>query len=123
MERNVRTLVQELVDANVEAEEFCEPLERLLNPSPQPCLIGFLKKSLPLLRQSLVETNEIVIEAIKAPSATVAFSGATISTVNIPAQIRPVGQVGNIGQTQISMITQPANATTTMPRIGQTIIR
>lgn len=46
VERNVRTLIQELVDANVEPEEFCERLERLLNASPQPCLIGFLKVSL-----------------------------------------------------------------------------
>lgn len=43
VERNVRTLIQELVDAHVEPEEFCERLERLLNASPQPCLIGFLK--------------------------------------------------------------------------------
>lgn len=43
VEKNVRTLIQELVDANVEPEEFCKKLERLLNASPQPCLIGFLK--------------------------------------------------------------------------------
>lgn len=27
----------------VEPEDFCDKLERLLNASPQPCLIGFLK--------------------------------------------------------------------------------
>lgn len=27
----------------MEPEEFCDRLERLLNASPQPCLIGFLK--------------------------------------------------------------------------------
>lgn len=43
VERNVRSLIQELVDCKVEPEEFCERLERLLNASPQPCLIGFLK--------------------------------------------------------------------------------
>lgn len=43
VEKNVRTLIQELVNANVEPEEFCDRLERLLNASPQPCLIGFLK--------------------------------------------------------------------------------
>jgi transcription initiation factor TFIID subunit 4 len=43
VERNVRTLIQELVDAKVEPEQFCDRLERLLNASPQPCLIGFLK--------------------------------------------------------------------------------
>lgn len=43
VERNVRTLIQELIDSKVEPEEFCDRLERLLNASPQPCLIGFLK--------------------------------------------------------------------------------
>lgn len=45
VERNVRTLIQELIDAKVEPEEFCDRLEKLLNASPQPCLIGFLKVS------------------------------------------------------------------------------
>lgn len=45
VEKNVRTLIQELIDSNVEPEEFCERLERLLNASPQPCLIGFLRVS------------------------------------------------------------------------------
>lgn len=48
VEKNVRTLIQELIDANVEPEEFCDRLERLLNASPQPCLIGFLKVRLSL---------------------------------------------------------------------------
>lgn len=43
VERSVRTLIQELVDAKVEPEQFCDRLEKLLNASPQPCLIGFLK--------------------------------------------------------------------------------
>ncbi|CAH0716676.1 unnamed protein product, partial [Brenthis ino] len=73
VEESVRNLIQELIDAQVEPEEFCDRLERLLNASPQPCLIGFLKKSLPLLRQSLV-TKELVIEGINPPSPHVAFS-------------------------------------------------
>lgn len=43
VERSVRTLIQELIDMRVEPEDFCDRLERLLNASPQPCLIGFLK--------------------------------------------------------------------------------
>lgn len=124
VEKNVRTLIQELVDANVEPEQFCERLERLLNASPQPCLIGFLKKSLPLLRQSLV-TKEITIEGINPPSANVAFSGSPLT--QIPAQIRPVTQTivtqnSMVGQTQIRMLTTQSG-TTTVPRIGQTTIR
>ncbi|XP_072931420.1 transcription initiation factor TFIID subunit 4-like isoform X4 [Epargyreus clarus] len=82
VETNVRNLIQELIDAQVEPETFCERLERLLNASPQPCLIGFLKKSLPLLRQSLV-TKELVIEGILPPSPHVAFSP-------IPSPAQPV---------------------------------
>lgn len=45
VEQNVQELIQELIDGNVEAEEFCDRLERLLNAQPQPCLIAFLKVS------------------------------------------------------------------------------
>ncbi|XP_032526474.2 transcription initiation factor TFIID subunit 4 isoform X3 [Danaus plexippus] len=81
VERSVRNLIQELIDAQVEPEEFCDRLERLLNASPQPCLIGFLKKSLPLLRQSLV-TKELVIEGINPPSPHVAFSAISPQAPN-----------------------------------------
>lgn len=43
VEMNVKTLIQELVDANVGPEDFCKKLENLLNAAPQPCLVGFLK--------------------------------------------------------------------------------
>lgn len=100
VERNVRNLIQELIDAQVEPEEFCDRLERLLNASPQPCLIGFLKKSLPLLRQSLV-TKELVIEGINPPSPQVAFntlpapaSQPIVATSTIPVQ-KPLPAAGN----------------------------
>lgn len=48
VENNVQTLIQELIDATVQPEDFCDRLERLLNASPQPCLIGFLKVSFSL---------------------------------------------------------------------------
>ncbi|KAG5882657.1 hypothetical protein JTB14_018346 [Gonioctena quinquepunctata] len=78
VERNVRTLIQELIDNKVEPEDFCDKLERLLNASPQPCLIGFLKKSLPLLRHSLA-TQELSIDGIRPPPPNVVYSiaGAT----------------------------------------------
>ncbi|CAG9763309.1 unnamed protein product [Ceutorhynchus assimilis] len=100
VERNVRTLIQELIDNKVEPEDFCDKLERLLNASPQPCLIGFLKKSLPLLRHSLA-TNEMVIDGIRPPPSNIVFSvsGATptVQTVRTvlpqpaPQQVRIVG--------------------------------
>ncbi|XP_044269898.1 transcription initiation factor TFIID subunit 4 isoform X2 [Tribolium madens] len=87
VERSVRTLIQELIDMKVEPEDFCDKLERLLNASPQPCLIGFLKKSLPLLRHSLV-TKELTIDGIRPPPANVVFSIAS-GTPTIQTQVRP----------------------------------
>ncbi|XP_030756237.1 transcription initiation factor TFIID subunit 4 isoform X1 [Sitophilus oryzae] len=99
VERNVRTLIQELIDNKVEPDAFCDKLERLLNASPQPCLIGFLKKSLPLLRHSLA-TNEMTIDGIRPPPPNVVFSIAgatpTVQTVRPAAQVAP-GQVRIVG--------------------------
>ncbi|XP_022832428.1 transcription initiation factor TFIID subunit 4 isoform X3 [Spodoptera litura] len=101
VEMNVRNLIQELIDAQVEPEEFCDRLERLLNASPQPCLIGFLKKSLPLLRQSLV-TKELVIEGINPPAPHIAFT-------NIPAPVQPV--LASVTNSNISMPVQKSGGT------------
>ncbi|XP_014271062.1 transcription initiation factor TFIID subunit 4 isoform X1 [Halyomorpha halys] len=101
VEKSVRTLIQELVDMKVEPEQFCDRLERLLNASPQPCLIGFLKKSLPLLRQSMVN-NELIIDGIRPPPASVLAQSAP--TTN--AQIR--GQIQMTTTPQMRVITQPA---------------
>ncbi|XP_017843786.1 transcription initiation factor TFIID subunit 4 isoform X4 [Drosophila busckii] len=123
VEKNVRTLIQELVNANVEPEEFCDRLERLLNASPQPCLIGFLKKSLPLLRQALY-TKELIIEGIKPPPQHVlGLPGLPQQLPKIQAQIRPIGlsQTTTIGQTQVRMIT-PHALNTPRPTIGHTTI-
>ncbi|XP_043526978.1 transcription initiation factor TFIID subunit 4 isoform X1 [Frieseomelitta varia] len=129
VERNVRTLIQELIDTKVEPEEFCDRLERLLNASPQPCLIGFLKKSLPLLRQSLV-TKELVIEGIKAPPVNVVFpvSSAT-SVVTQQNQLRPTVAVtaatvpvtAVTATTQVRVMTPLPAATTTIPRPAQPV--
>ncbi|XP_062134388.1 transcription initiation factor TFIID subunit 4 isoform X3 [Drosophila sulfurigaster albostrigata] len=125
VEKNVRTLIQELVNANVEPEEFCDRLERLLNASPQPCLIGFLKKSLPLLRQALY-TKELVIEGIKPPAQHVlGLPGLPQQLPKIQAQIRPIGlsqTTTTIGQTQVRMIQQNALGNVPRPTIGHTTI-
>lgn len=57
VERNVRNLIQELIDAQVEPEEFCNRLERLLNASPQPCLIGFLKVYILMQRHEVLPSS------------------------------------------------------------------
>ncbi|XP_051918261.1 transcription initiation factor TFIID subunit 4-like [Hippocampus zosterae] len=56
--KNVKGLVQDLLDAKIEPEEFTSRLQAELKSSPQPYLIPFLKKSLPALRQSLLSSQQ-----------------------------------------------------------------
>merc|ERR1719312_760051 len=65
--RNVRALIQGLIDGRVEPEVFTTKLQKELNSSPQPCLVPFLKKSLPYLQHSLA-TRELTIEGVNPPS-------------------------------------------------------
>jgi transcription initiation factor TFIID subunit 4 len=44
--RNVKGLIQGLVDGKVNAEDFSDRLQREVNSQPQPCLVGFLKVDL-----------------------------------------------------------------------------
>ncbi|CAK1553987.1 unnamed protein product [Leptosia nina] len=127
VERNVRNLIQELIDAQVEPEEFCDRLERLLNASPQPCLIGFLKKSLPLLRQSMC-TKELVIEGINPPSPHVAFS--SIPSLPPPAQPQPVVATTNLqlqktpakpGSSIAVLQNIPLSTKTNVSKVGKTM--
>ena len=63
---NVRDLIQGLIDGHVEPEVFTTKLQKELNSSPQPCLVPFLKKSLPYLQQSLL-SGELSIEGVRPP--------------------------------------------------------
>ena len=44
--KNVRELIQGLIESRIEPEIFTTKLQKELNSSPQPCLVPFLKKSL-----------------------------------------------------------------------------
>ena len=66
---NVRNLIQGLIDGKVEPELFTTKLQKELSSSPQPCLVPFLKKSLPYLQQSLA-SGELTIEGVRAPPPT-----------------------------------------------------
>ncbi|XP_053204219.1 transcription initiation factor TFIID subunit 4B-like isoform X2 [Panonychus citri] len=63
---NVKNLIQSLIDGVIEPDEFTNQLQSELNSSPQPCLIPFLKKSLPYLRHSLM-VHETAIDGVRPP--------------------------------------------------------
>lgn len=44
--RNVKGLIQGLIDGKVNEENFADRLQKEVNSQPQPCLVGFLKVKL-----------------------------------------------------------------------------
>uniref|UniRef100_A0A8W8JY79 TAFH domain-containing protein n=1 Tax=Magallana gigas TaxID=29159 RepID=A0A8W8JY79_MAGGI len=90
--KNVRELIQGLIDGKVEPQTFTEKLQIELRSSPQPYLVPFLKKSLPALRQALI-ANTMTIEDVKAPPLEV---------------LQPVVSIGNLVHTQLHPSTHHA---------------
>ncbi|CAL8357916.1 unnamed protein product [Lota lota] len=85
--KNVKTLVQDLLDAKIEPEEFTSRLQAELKSSPQPYLIPFLKKSLPALRQSLLNNQQSLLASGNAPTQ---VSPAATSTIRARLPASPV---------------------------------
>ncbi|XP_023140731.1 transcription initiation factor TFIID subunit 4-like isoform X2 [Amphiprion ocellaris] len=94
--KNVKALVQDLLDAKIEPEEFTTRLQAELKSSPQPYLIPFLKKSLPALRQSLLSSQQSLMTAPPTTSAPPLAAPASVTT---GATIRPRLPIGSTSAT------------------------
>ncbi|XP_070603770.1 transcription initiation factor TFIID subunit 4B isoform X2 [Erythrolamprus reginae] len=86
MGQNVKHLVQRLLEAKIEPEEFTKELYVELKTSPQPNLVPFLKKSLLALRQLIPNTETFIEQCLQqsAPqtaSSTYPTASSTSSTV------------------------------------------
>ncbi|ETE74136.1 Transcription initiation factor TFIID subunit 4B, partial [Ophiophagus hannah] len=86
MGQNVKHLVQSLLEAKIEPEEFTKELYVELKSSPQPNLVPFLKKSLLALRQLMPNTETFIEQCLQqsAPqtaSSTYPTESSTSSTV------------------------------------------
>uniref|UniRef100_A0A8B9M9B3 TATA-box binding protein associated factor 4b n=1 Tax=Accipiter nisus TaxID=211598 RepID=A0A8B9M9B3_9AVES len=84
MGQNVKHLVQNLLEAKIEPEEFTKKLYIELKSSPQPYLVPFLKKSMLALRQLMPNAQSFIQQS---PSIAVATSAG--ATTSIPV-IKPV---------------------------------
>jgi len=105
--RNVRALIQGLVDGRVEPEVFTTKLQKELNSSPQPCLVPFLKKSLPYLQHSLA-TRELSIEGVNPP--TINQVGKLPAAVSQPPQRVQTTGLPNLPKVPLSLPTRPVGA-------------
>ncbi|KAI1889487.1 hypothetical protein AGOR_G00163380 [Albula goreensis] len=86
--RNVKALVQDLLDAKIEPEEFTNRLQSELKSSPQPYLVPFLKKSLPALRLSLLNSQQSLTQPLQQakPATAPAPGAAPVSTATVRAR-------------------------------------
>lgn len=88
---NVKGLIQGLIDGTIQPEDFTNQLQKELNSSPQPCLVPFLKKSLPYLRHSLM-TKELTIEGVRPPpqgAVTLPPTPTVIPSIQVAGVARP----------------------------------
>ncbi|XP_016139899.1 transcription initiation factor TFIID subunit 4-like [Sinocyclocheilus grahami] len=116
--RNVKALVQDLLDAKIDPEEFTSRLQSELKSSPQPYLVPFLKKSLPALRVSLLNSQQSLTQPLQPnkTSVTPVQTGVSVrphqpnSTTALPQGIkRAVGPGGQIRMPVV--VTQTVRAT------------
>ncbi|XP_074489408.1 transcription initiation factor TFIID subunit 4-like isoform X2 [Sebastes fasciatus] len=89
--KNVKSLVQDLLDAKIEPEEFTSRLQAELKSSPQPYLIPFLKKSLPALRQSLLSSQQSLVTPSTSVPPPVAPGSVTAAAIRPRLPISPAG--------------------------------
>ncbi|XP_055078616.1 transcription initiation factor TFIID subunit 4-like isoform X2 [Periophthalmus magnuspinnatus] len=115
--KNVKGLVQDLLDAKIEPEEFTTRLQAELKSSPQPYLIPFLKKSLPALRQSLLSNQQSLMPV---PSTAAAVPPVvTTSTIRPPLPISPATSAVRLsspmGNATTLAVARPGAQTVTRP--------
>ncbi|XP_059715620.1 transcription initiation factor TFIID subunit 4B [Haemorhous mexicanus] len=68
MGQNVKNLVQNLLEAKIEPEEFTKKLYTELKSSPQPYLVPFLKKSMLALRQLMPNPQSFIQQCMEQPA-------------------------------------------------------
>ncbi|XP_045545248.1 transcription initiation factor TFIID subunit 4 [Salmo salar] len=107
--KNVKSLVQDLLDAKIEPEEFTNRLQSELKSSPQPYLVPFLKKSLPALRLSLLNIQHSLIQPLPQATPTTGTSPAVRG--RLPNSVSTTGaSVGAQGHTAALGIKQAGTA-------------
>ncbi|KAJ7338762.1 hypothetical protein JRQ81_012664 [Phrynocephalus forsythii] len=129
MGQNVKNLVQRLLEAKIEPEEFTKELYIELKSSPQPYLVPFLKKSLVALRQLMPNPQLFIQQCLHQPvpktapppSCTPASSTASTVTDSSPVitttiqTVRPVPRI-NPGRMTSSQAPCPSSCTSLVTR-------
>uniref|UniRef100_A0A672TXK5 TATA-box binding protein associated factor 4b n=1 Tax=Strigops habroptila TaxID=2489341 RepID=A0A672TXK5_STRHB len=104
--QNVKNLVQNLLEAKIEPEEFTKKLYIELKSSPQPYLVPFLKKSMLALRQLMPNAQSFIQQCMEQPAPT----PEAVSTCISAAPATSLGVVTSaVGTTSLPVI-KPVSA-------------
>ncbi|XP_053252314.1 transcription initiation factor TFIID subunit 4B isoform X2 [Podarcis raffonei] len=92
MGQNVKNLVQSLLEAKMEPEEFTRKLYIELKSSPQPYLLPFLKKSMLALRQLMPDAQAFIRQCLQqsGPQTAPPICSTASSASSVPAASTPV---------------------------------
>ncbi|ERE83827.1 transcription initiation factor TFIID subunit 4B-like protein [Cricetulus griseus] len=93
MGQNVKKLVEQLLDAEIEAEEFTRKLYTELKCAPQPHLVPFLKKSVVTLRQLLPNSQSFIENCVQEISGEVVIASCTTTATTSPVVTSTVSPV------------------------------
>uniref|UniRef100_A0A8C2V9B6 TATA-box binding protein associated factor 4b n=2 Tax=Chinchilla lanigera TaxID=34839 RepID=A0A8C2V9B6_CHILA len=107
MGQNVKKLVEQLLDARIEAEEFTKKLYIELKSSPQPHLVPFLKKSVIALRQLLPNAQSFIQQCVQETSSKVALATCTTAVTASPVVTAAVSSAQTEKPTIISAAAVP----------------
>ncbi|XP_012581207.1 PREDICTED: transcription initiation factor TFIID subunit 4B isoform X2 [Condylura cristata] len=93
MGQNVKKLVEQLLDAKIEAEEFTRQLYVELKSSPQPHLVPFLKKSVIALRQLIPNSQSFIQQCVQQTSSEVVITTCATSATPSPVVTTTISSI------------------------------
>ncbi|NXB00269.1 TAF4B factor, partial [Cnemophilus loriae] len=115
MGQNVKNLVQNLLEAKIEPEEFTKKLYIELKSSPQPYLVPFLKKSMLALRQLMPNPQSFIQQCMEQPAPTQEVVSACTSAVPAPSTGVATSAVATTALPVVKPV--PASAAVTAPLV------
>ncbi|XP_006154602.2 transcription initiation factor TFIID subunit 4B [Tupaia chinensis] len=115
MGQNVKKLVEQLLDAKIEAEEFTRKLYVELKSSPQPHLVPFLKKSVIALRQLLPNSQSFIQQCVQQTFSEVVIATCTTTVTTSPLVTTTVSSIQSEKPIFVSGATTPRTVSVQTP--------
>ncbi|NWY40644.1 TAF4B factor, partial [Sylvia atricapilla] len=115
MGQNVKNLVQNLLEAKIEPEEFTKKLYIELKSSPQPYLVPFLKKSMLALRQLMPNPQSFIQQCMEQPAPIQEVVSTCTSAVPAPSTAVATSAVATTALPAVKPV--PASVAVTAPLV------